>query len=250
MSALSSSGRFRQSNAVLVEVPLPDTPSPAATCVAIERVAASAFQVQTADGSKGTAFYIGDGEWITNHHVVESASTVWLLHGETQLRAQVKGTLPDYDLAMLSAQPRDTIPRLEFAPTRLALASAVTVVGFPAYVSGTPSVVPGAVSKYVPLTQFKGMASDGLALQTNAPINPGNSGGPIVDECGAVVAVVFSRHEYTSEGRPIHGIGYGISAETVATQLANLRSAGHGSGDTPEEQSYLTISAFCTSGSE
>ena len=51
------------------------TPAPpaAGTCVladSVERVVAATFQVQTASGS-GTAFYIGNGEWITNHHVVD-----------------------------------------------------------------------------------------------------------------------------------------------------------------------------------
>lgn len=248
MSALSSSRRFHQSNAVLVEVPLPDAPPPAATCVyteAIERVAASTFQVQTVDGT-GTAFYIGDGEWITNHHVVESASTVWLLHGETQFRAQVTGTLPDYDLAMLSATPEGGIAALTFTSERPRLASSVTIVGFPYGVVGTPSVTRGVVSKHLPFTQLPGFASDGVAIQFDAAGNPGNSGGPVVDDCGRVVGVLFGGLETTPGGRPLEGLGFGIAAETAVAQLANLRSAGHGSGDAPEEQSYLTISAFCT----
>ena len=248
MSALSSSGRFHQSNAVLVEVPLPDTPSPAATCVyteEIERAASATFQVQTVD-STGTAFYIGDGEWITNHHVVESASTVWLLHGETRLRAQVTGTLPDYDLAMLSAAPSGGTAALTFTSERPRLASSVTIVGFPHGVVGTPSVTRGVVSKHLPFTQLAGFASDGVAIQFDAAGNPGNSGGPVVDDCGNVVGVLFGRRDTTPGGRPLEGLGFGIAAETVTAQLANLRSAGHGSGDTPEEQSYLTISAFCT----
>lgn len=248
MSALSSSGRFHQSNAVLVEVPLPDAAPPAATCVyteAIERVASATFQVQTVDGT-GTAFYIGDGEWITNHHVVESASTVWLLHGETEIRAQVIGTLPDYDLAMLGAVPSDGTAALTFTSERPKLASSVTIVGFPYGVVGTPSVTRGVVSKHLPFTQLAGFASDGVAIQFDAAGNPGNSGGPVVDDCGHVVGVLFGGLETTPGGRPLEGLGFGIAAETAVAQLANLRSAGPGSGDAPEEESYLAISAFCT----
>ena len=247
MSALSSTGRFHQSNAVLVSVPLPEAPAPAATCVyteAIERVAASTFQVQTVD-STGTAFYIGDGEWITNHHVVESASTVWLLHGATQLRAQVIGTLPDYDLAMLSVAPSGGIAALTFTSARPKLASSVTIVGFPYGVVGTPSVTRGVVSKHLPFTQLPGFASDGVAIQFDAAGNPGNSGGPVVDDCGYVVGVLFGGLETTPGGRPLEGLGFGIAAETVTAQLANLRSSVH-LGDVAEEESYLAISAFCT----
>lgn len=47
-------------------------------------------------------------------------------------------------------------------------------------------------------------------------------------------------------GRDVDGIEFGIAAETATPQFANLRSAGQRSDDTPEEQSYLAISAFCT----
>ena len=241
-----ATGRWLVSSPLTIQVEGSGT---AATACAfsehVDRVAAATFQVRTAESS-GTAFYIGDGEWITNHHVVGDNSLVLLRHGEDQMWAQVIGTLPSYDLAMLEAQPSEAISPLVFAPNRPALASAVTVVGFPAYVQDTPSVVRGIVSKHVPLSQFEGMASDGMALQTDAPANPGNSGGPIVDDCGMVVAVTFSRYEYTAGGRPIQGIGFGIAAETAVAQIPSLRANRSNAGTTPDEINNLTISAFCS----
>ncbi len=249
MSALSSTGRFHQSNAVLVSVPLPDAPPPAATCIyteEVQRVAAATFQVRTADSS-GTAFYIGSGEWITNHHVVESAATVWLLHAGTELRAQVIGTLPDYDLAMLRVQPPPSVTPLVFVAHRPDLYSQVSVVGFPSGVVGTPSATRGIVSKYAPFSLFPSIVTgEGWVLQTDAAINGGNSGGPIVDDCGRVVAVATFSLDTSLSGRDVDGIEFGIAAETVTPQFANLRSAGQRSDDTPEEQSYLATSAFCT----
>ena len=250
MSSLSSSGRFHQSNAVLVTVPLPDAPDTPATCVfseQIERVASATFQVRTTSGT-GTAFYIGNGEWITNHHVVDTASTVSLVHGQTRLSAQVAGSLPDYDLALLSARPSTAIPSLEFASQRPDLASPATAVGFPSGVVDTPSVTRGIVSKHAPFSQFAGFARDGLMIQIDAEINPGNSGGPIVNDCGAVVGVAVLKQDSTASGRDVDGIGFGIAAETVLAQLASLRSAAHRPGDSPqdEEESNLTIVAFCT----
>ena len=211
----------------------------------VDAVAAATFQVQTTN-STGTAFYIGDGEWITNHHVVDAASEVQLVHGETRLDAQVVGSLPSYDLALLSARPGVAIAPLGFVSRRPDLASPVTAVGFPSGVVETPSVTRGVVSKHAPFSQFRGFSSDGVMIQIDAEINPGNSGGPIVDDCGAVVGVAVLKGDTSSDGRDLDGIGFGIAAETVTGQLANLRSAVHDPGDTPEVVSNLTISAFCT----
>ncbi len=247
MSRRSGSRLFHQSSAVLVEVPLPST-TLAATCVFIEqiaRVSAATFQVQTAN-STGTAFYIGDGEWITNHHVVEAVADTYLVRGETRISASVAGSLPDFDLALLRAQPTASVPALRFVGSRPPELSEVSVVGFPYGVRDTPSVTGGVVSKHGPLSQFSGFPSGGMFVQVDANSNPGNSGGPIVDDCGAVVGVVFGGIEETPSGRDVDGVEFGIAAETVAAQLANLRSSVHNPGDTPQGDSSLTISAFCT----
>ena len=60
---------------------------------------AATFQVQTTAGGHGTAFYIGNGEWITNHHVVDTVSSASLVHGGTRLTATVDGSLPGYEVA-------------------------------------------------------------------------------------------------------------------------------------------------------
>ncbi len=220
-----------------VNVPAGTAPATAA-CVSTEQVRAATFQVQTTTGT-GTAFYIGGSEWITNHHVVADVAEATLVYGHSRISARVAGSLPDHDLALLLAEPPASVRALSFAASRPALDAFVRVVGFPSGVSGTPSATRGIVSKYVRL------ASGALALQTDAEINPGNSGGPIVDDCGNVVGVATSKADQTPGGRDIDGIGYGIAAETVVAQLANLRSSPH-VVEATAAQSLLTISAFCT----
>ena len=51
---------------------------------------AATFQVQTTAGT-GTAFYIGNGEWITNHHVVDTVSSASLVHGDYAHQRQRRG---------------------------------------------------------------------------------------------------------------------------------------------------------------
>ena len=256
-------GRWLSSSALTVRTgraaAAPATaPTPAATCVRADSIAgvmAATFQVQTATGS-GTAFYIGNGEWITNHHVVETADRVALVHGPTRLGAQVVGSLPSYDLALLRAQPPASVRPLGIVQTRPPLAADLSVVGFPVYVSGTPSVTSGVVSKHAPPSAFTSysqyflsFAGDAVALQHSAAQNPGNSGGPIVDDCGEVVGVSTFGFEYTAYGRPVEGISFGIAAETVTVQLPNLRSARHyarrpATAPAPAAAA-LSISAFC-----
>ena len=253
-------GRWLSSSALTVSLS-PGSMSgaaPTGACVLahhVDRVTTATFQVQTSSGT-GTAFYIGNGEWITNHHVVDTASRATLVNGSMRVEATVAGSLPNYDLALLNARPPSSVPALAFVRSRPALASDLMVVGFPAYVSGTPSVTRGVVSKHAPPSTFASyhdyflsFADDALALQHSAPQNPGNSGGPIVDDCGAVVGVSAFGFEYTSHGRPVEGISFGIAAETVTAQLRNLRSSTHyvrrAVTPTAPASTTLEVAAFC-----
>ena len=234
----------------IATVPTPTTAPPAtAACVLrdnLEGVRAATVQVQTTTGT-GTAFYIGDGEWITNHHVVETVTGATLVHAGTRIPATVAGSLSGYDLALLRAQPPASVPALTFAASRPASGSDVAVVGFPPGVAGTPSATRGIVSKHAPFSQFADWrAREGFLLQTDAEINPGNSGGPIVDDCGAVVGVATFKVTHSADGRDTDGIGFGVAAETVSAQLANLRAATHSVETLPQGASSPTIAAFCT----
>ena len=239
-------GRWLGSSPLTVSVP--GALTPAVACASVDHVRAATFQVQTATVT-GTAFYIGNGEWITNHHVVETASTAALVHSGTRLTANVAGSLPGYDLALLRVQPPASVGALSFASARPPVASNVSVVGFPFGVSSTPSLTSGVVSKHAPFSEFTFLDGEGVVLQTDAEINPGNSGGPIVDDCGNVAGVATFKFFTASDGRDLDGIGFGIAAETVAAQLANLRSATHYARRAPSAAApaatALEITALC-----
>ena len=248
-------GRWLGSTPLTVGVPLDGvseaTPTPGNACVLaenVDRVTSATFQVQTA-ASNGTAFYIGSGEWITNHHVVETVSSASLVHGDTRLTATVEGSLPGYDLALLRAQPPASVSPLRFVGTRPTVASTLSVVGFPVYVSDTPSVTGGLVSKHAPFSVHGGPA-DGVVVQSDAAMNPGNSGGPIVDNCGAVIGVATFGYDTTQTGRPVEGINFGVAAETVVAQLVGLRSSTHHARGsvtvTAPTSTTLEITAVCS----
>ena len=123
------------------------------------------------------------------------------------------------------------------------------MVGFPVYVSDTPSVTGGLVSKHAPFSVHGGPA-DGVVVQSDAAMNPGNSGGPIVDDCGAVIGVVTFGYDAAPSGRPVEGINFGVAAETVAGQLPSLRSSTHYARRVPSAAApvatALEITALCS----
>ena len=249
--ASAAVGRWLNSSLVAVGDTAAMTGDDPASCSLADRIGlamAATFQVRTAS-SAGTAFYIGNGEWLTNHHVVEDATRAELVHGGVRLSAVVAGSLPGYDLALLRAQPPSSVRPLRLAASRPAVLASVAVVGFPPRVSGTPSATRGVVSKHAPFSLFpEYLDGSGVVLQTDAAINPGNSGGPIVDGCGAVVGIATFVSSYvSSDGRNIEGIGFGVAAETVAARLASLRSTAHApEGPSQDAERYLTLTAFCT----
>ena len=228
--ASAATGRWLNSTPVTVggvAAMAEDDPAVCSLANHIDRAMAATFQVRTGSVA-GTAFYIGGGEWLTNHHVVEDAARAELTHGGVRLSAAVAGSLPGYDLALLRAQPPSSVRPLRLAASRPAVLASVAVVGFPSGVSVTPSVTLGVVSKHAPFSQFPSVLDGGgVVLQTDADINPGNSGGPIVDDCGAVAGVATFKQFSTRDGRDLDGIGFGVAAETVAARFASLRSTVH-----------------------
>ena len=209
---------------------------PVTECVLRDNLAevmGATFQlhVRTASGAifAGTAFHIGDSEWLTAAHVVDGdgddVAGFSLSAGTTHIAGdRILGSFPHYDLALLRADAPTDLPALGFVDARLAVGSSLSVVGFPTWVKTFPSLTRGVVSKYAPFSDHGG-PTDAVVVQTDAAMNPGNSGGPIVDDCGAVAGMVsFGYRETPSGQRPIVGIDFGIAAETVVAQLTGLRA--------------------------
>lgn len=164
----------------------------------------------------------GDGLVVTNHHVVEGASAVRVtLHDGTQLEADVVGSDPRSDVAVLQMRnpPGDLHP-LEWGDSAgLRLGETVLAIGNPFGVGHT--LTRGIVSA-------KGRARVGIVeyedfIQTDAAINPGNSGGALVDLRGHVVGIptaIFSR----SGGS--QGMGFAIPAVMAKTIAADIAEDG------------------------
>jgi putative serine protease PepD len=153
-------------------------------------VLASVVSVSAGDGT-GSGFVISeDGYVITNHHVIRNASTIELAFPDgSSAPAEVVGTSPSYDLAVLLVERDDLVPVVLGDSQLVAVGDPVIAVGSPLGLEGT--VTSGIVSALDRPVTAGGRGEQAFinALQTDAAINPGNSGGPLVDSRGRVIGV-------------------------------------------------------------
>lgn len=177
----------------------------------VQKVRESVVAIKNKNGKFAGAGVIIDvrGYFITNRHVVGSASTVRVrLHDGQELTADLCAADTDCDLAILRVQTDCTLTALPLGNTRdLMVGESVIAVGHPYGYLNTVST--GIVSAFNrTLTMPSGEEMSGL-IQTDASINPGNSGGPLLNINGELIGINFA---VRSEA---NGIAFAINIETV-----------------------------------
>lgn len=163
----------------------------------------------------GSGFFISaDGYVVTNDHVITGATEIQLVMNDgTELDAELVGTDPDTDLAVVKVVDGGTFPYVEFEeiePVRVG--DWVVALGNPFGLGGTATA--GIVSA-------DGRAIGGSNytdfLQIDASINQGNSGGPTFDLSGRVIGV--NTQILSPTGGSV-GIGFAIPAD-LAVEITN-----------------------------
>jgi len=183
----------------------------------------------------------GDGDVLTNNHVVASAAggkgdIVVTFSNEATARAKIVGRDPTSDLAVIKV-PNDqlTVARLGNSD-QLAVGDPVIAIGSPLGLQGTVTQgIVSALNRPVHAGSEDGSSDAYLdAIQTDAAINPGNSGGALVNASGAVIGINSAGRFTASDGSggtiPISGIGYAIPinyAREIALQLIHTGKAEH-----------------------
>ena len=177
-------------------------------------------------GQSGTGFvWDGAGHIVTNDHVVQGAGilAVRFASGEV-LRAQVVGTAPNYDLAVLRVDNTRSLP-----PPLAIGTSANLKVGQSTFAIGNPfgldqtltTGVISALSRRLPTSAGREITN---VIQTDAAINPGNSGGPLLDSAGRVIGVNTA---ILSPSGTSAGIGFAIPIDSVNRVVPELISRGY-----------------------
>jgi serine protease DegQ len=161
------------------------------------------------------------GYLLTNNHVIDDADEIEVqLSDGRQGRAQIVGTDPDTDLAVLKIE-LSHLPVITWGSMdRIHIGDAVLAIGNPFGVGQT--VTSGIVSA---LGRSRlGLSTYENFIQTDAAINPGNSGGALVDANGLLVGIntaIFSR----SGGNM--GIGFAIPVDKAKKVMEMLIRQGH-----------------------
>jgi serine protease DegQ len=161
-----------------------------------------------------------EGILLTNHHVVENAREIDVrLADGREVRAEVVGTDPETDLAVLRIQ-LDRLPAITLGRTEnLQIGDTVMAIGNPFNVGQT--VTSGIVSALG--RQGLGLSTFESFIQTDAAINPGNSGGALVDAQGHLVGI--NTAIYSRSGGNI-GIGFAIPVDVAQRVMENLLRDG------------------------
>ena len=153
------------------------------------------------------------GYILTNNHVIEEADQIEvLLTDGRKSAAQVIGTDPETDLAILKVNLTD-LPVITLGDSdALVIGDPVLAIGNPFGVGQT--VTSGIVSA-LGRTQL-GINTFENFIQTDAAINPGNSGGALVDTNGHLLGI--NTAIYSRSGGSL-GIGFAIPVSTVKTVM-------------------------------
>ncbi|MFD6990248.1 S1C family serine protease [Streptomyces sp. NPDC059943] len=222
------------------------------------------IQAQSGAGqSTGSGVVItGDGEIITNNHVVAGAQTVkvQLSTGKTYT-ADVVGTSPDKDLALIKLQGASGLKTAALGDSAsVKVGDEVVAIGSPEGLTGTvTSGIVSALDRDVTVSkdegqgqqqqqggggerwpfEFGGQQFNGdtgsstttyKAIQTDASLNPGNSGGALINMNGEIIGInsaMFSASGSSggdSSSAGSVGLGFSIPVNTVKADLSELRA--------------------------
>jgi serine protease DegQ len=157
-----------------------------------------------------------EGYVLTNNHVIEGADDIQLVLADgRRLRATVRGSDPESDLAVLKADGKD-LPAITLGQLdNVQVGDSVLALGNPFGFGNT--VTHGIVSalgrNHLGINRFEDF------IQTDAAVNPGNSGGALVDSAGNLIGV---NSAIFSQSGGSQGIGFAIPVSLARTVLEQI----------------------------
>ena len=177
--------------------------------------------VEPAEGSGSGSVIDGQGNILTNYHVIERAEKLTVsFGGDRNYPATVIGGDPDTDLAVirLTTPPKDALTIVPLGDSdRLTVGQKVLAIGNPFGLDRT--LTTGVISGLQrPIRGRNGHPIEG-AIQTDASINPGNSGGPLLDSHGRMIGI---NSQILSPSGASAGVGFAVPvniAKRIVPQL-------------------------------
>jgi S1-C subfamily serine protease len=161
-----------------------------------------------------------EGILLTNNHVVEQAGEINVrLSDGREVRAEVVGTDPETDLAVLRIA-LDRLPAITLGRSQdLRVGDPLLAIGNPFNVGQT--VTAGIVSALG--RNGLGLSTFESFIQTDAAINPGNSGGALVNAQGHLVGINTAIYSRTGGS---NGIGFAVPVDVAQRVMEGLLRNG------------------------
>ncbi len=223
----SNRQNFDEEEQVLIN--LYERVNPAVVSIAIEQRMQNSGEEQQAGA--GSGFVIDkEGHIVTNNHVVAEADSLLVTFSDgTTTKADVVGTDPDADLALIKVNlPADQLVPIELADSdQVRVGQRVVAIGNPFGLEGTMTL--GIVSALGRTLPGESSYSNPEIIQTDAAINPGNSGGPLLDTRGRVIGVntAIRSTNGSASGQPSNsGVGFVVPSNTVKRVVEALKTEG------------------------
>ena len=218
---------------VVREVITPDGAEAIATAVGL-KVVPSIVTVEVGTGLATSTFqgigsgsgvvYSDDGLILTNHHVVDGATTSRVVFQDGRIyEARIIGSDELTDVAVLQIDATGLTPIEVGTSDDLLIGDRAIAVGNPLGLEGGASLTVGVVSAFDrevntgDTTPLFGM------IQTDAPITNGSSGGALVDAQGRLIGITTAIGVSQSGAE---GIGFAIPVELVNRIAAQIIETG------------------------
>lgn len=171
-------------------------------------------RIQEVETGTGSGFVWDEaGHIVTNYHVVEGASSARVVFSDqSAFEADLVGTSPDHDLAVL----RIKAPKAYMRPVLIG-ESGDLQVGQSVFAIGNPFGLQQTLTAGIVSAKSRSIRSPSNrviedVIQIDAAINPGNSGGPLLDSAGRLIGV--NTAIYSPSGTSA-GVGFSIPVDTV-----------------------------------
>ncbi|MEM7186598.1 MAG: trypsin-like peptidase domain-containing protein [Bacteroidota bacterium] len=177
---------------------------------------------RTLIGSGSGVIISPDGFIITNNHVIENSTELQVtLNNNKTYVAELVGTDPKTDIALIKIEPEGQLPFVPFADSNnVKIGEWVLAVGNPFNLTST--VTAGIVSaKSRDLDETDGNSQS--FIQTDAAVNRGNSGGALVNTQGQLVGINTA---ITSETGSYVGYAFAVPSNTARKIVEDIIEYG------------------------
>ena len=166
----------------------------------------------------GSGFIVSaDGYILTNHHVVDGASSIVVsLNDKREFKAKVIGSDERSDVAVLKIEG-ENLPFLNTAN------SDDIKVGQWVMAAGSPFGLKNTVTAGIVSAIKRDTGEYESFIQTDAAVNPGNSGGPLVNMSGEVVGI---NSQILSNSGSFAGIALAIPINEALKVADQIRATG------------------------